>query len=112
MPYIGNPPRVANFLVDTFSGDNSETSFTMQIPVASPAAVLVFLDGVRQATESYTVTDRTITFDAAPFTGNNNVEIFFPTPLILSCLIYPHIISTVWVFLWVSIGIDYIYPLH
>ncbi len=75
MPYLGNPPRVANFLIDTFSGDNSETQFNMQIPVGSPAAILVFLDGVRQATESYAVNNRVITFDAAPFTGTNNIEI-------------------------------------
>ena len=75
MPYIGNPPRVANFLVDSFSGDAIETQFTMQIPVGSPAAVLVFIDGVRQATESYAVDSRVITFDDSPPTGNNNIEV-------------------------------------
>ena len=55
MPYIVKGARVANFLVDSFSGDAIETQFNMQIPVGSPAAVLVFIDGVRQATESYAV---------------------------------------------------------
>ena len=75
MPYIGNPPRVANFLVDSFSGDAIETEFNMQIPVGSPAAVLVFIDGVRQATESYAVNNRVITFDDPPPSGTDNIEV-------------------------------------
>ncbi len=75
MPYIGNPPRVANFLVDSFSGDAIETQFTMQIPVGSPAAVLVFIDGVRQATESYAVNGFQITFDDPPPSGTDNIEV-------------------------------------
>lgn len=75
MPYIGNPPRVANFLVDSFSGDAIETQFNMQIPVGSPAAVLVFIDGVRQATESYTVNGFQITFDDPPPSGTDNIEV-------------------------------------
>ena len=75
MPYIGNPPRVANFLVDSFSGDAIETQFNMQIPVGSPAAVLVFIDGVRQATESYAVNSRVITFDDPPPSGTDNIEV-------------------------------------
>ena len=75
MPYIGNPPRVANFLVDSFSGDAIETQFNMQIPVGSPAAVLVFIDGVRQATESYAVSGFQITFDDPPPSGSDNIEV-------------------------------------
>ena len=78
MPYIGNPPRVANFLVDSFSGDAIETQFNMQIPVGSPAAVLVFIDGVRQATESYAVGGADgfkIIFDDPPPSGTNNIEV-------------------------------------
>jgi hypothetical protein len=60
---IGNVAIV----VDEFTGDNSQTAFTMSQIETSPNAVLVSIGGVyQQPTTNYTVSGTTITFTSPP----------------------------------------------
>ena len=55
--------------VDTFTGDNSTAIYTLSAAPADENAVIVFLDGVRQAVADYGVSGTTLTFAVAPGTG-------------------------------------------
>ena len=78
MPYLGKSP-LGGFespAKDSFSGDNSTTSFTMSRSVAGPSSIDVFVDNVRQEpTTAYTVSDTTLTFTGTPATGSNNIYV-------------------------------------
>jgi hypothetical protein len=78
MAYLGASP-LASFASpskDTFSGDNSTTSFTMGQSVSDPNAIEVFVDNVRQEpTSAYTVNGTTLTFTGTPATGSNNIYV-------------------------------------
>ena len=77
MPFLGN--AVATHFettpaVQRFSGDGSDTIFTLNRTVASVQSVLVSVDGVVQDTSAYTIPDgTTLTFTAAPSSGTNNI---------------------------------------
>tara|TARA_E500000318_G_C3501959_1_gene188741 strand:+ start:104 stop:547 length:444 start_codon:yes stop_codon:yes gene_type:complete len=75
MSYLGNQPKTTTFLIDQFDGDNSEVNFTLQTPPASLASILVFISGVRQSVESYTLNLSQITFDSPPASGTKNIEV-------------------------------------
>jgi len=78
MPYLGASP-LASFASpskDTFSGNNSDTSFTMGQSVGDPNQIEVFVDNVRQEpTTAYTVNGTTLTFTGTPATGTNNIYV-------------------------------------
>ena len=78
MAYLGASP-LASFASpskDTFSGDNSTTSFTMGQSVGDPNQIKVFVDNVRQEpTSAYTVNGTTLTFTGTPATGSNNIYV-------------------------------------
>ena len=60
--------------VQRFSGDGSDTTFTLNRTVASVQSVLVSVDGVVQDTSAYSIPDgTTLTFTAAPSSGTNNI---------------------------------------
>ena len=60
--------------VQRFSGDGSDTTFTLNRTVASVQSVLVSVDGVVQDTSAYSIPDGiTLTFTAAPSSGTNNI---------------------------------------
>ena len=77
MAYIGNVPKTANFAVDTFSGNNSTVNFTLRDAPATTSAILVFVGGIRQQTDSYTLSGTTLQFTEAPPTGTNNIQVLF-----------------------------------
>ena len=77
MAYIGNIPKTANFAVDTFSGDNATVNFTLRDAPATTSAILVFVGGIRQQTDSYTLSSTTLQFTEAPPTGTNNIQVLF-----------------------------------
>ena len=77
MSYIGNLPKTANFAVDTFSGDNTTVNFTLRDAPATTSAILVFVGGIRQQTDSYTLSGTTLQFTEAPPTGTNNIQVLF-----------------------------------
>ena len=66
----GNVGVEGNFLVtNIFAGDGSDTTFTISNAVADENNLLVFIDGVFQAHDSYSVSGTTVTFSTAPANG-------------------------------------------
>jgi hypothetical protein len=64
---ILNEDSVSNIIVDTFTGDNIETVFTMTQAETIAAQILVFIGGVnQQPTLSYTVSGTDLTFLSPP----------------------------------------------
>ena len=78
MAYLGASP-LASFASpskDTFSGDNSTTSFTMGQSAPDANSIEVFVDNVRQEpTSAYTTNGTTLTFTGTPATGTNNIYV-------------------------------------
>jgi hypothetical protein len=64
----------AEIFVDNFTGNGTNTSFTLSTTPASENYVTVVFDGVTQLRSSYTVTGTTITFDEAP-PNTANIEV-------------------------------------
>ena len=58
-----------NVTVDSFSGNNSTTAFTLSIDPGDENNTRVFVDGVYQSKASYTVSGTTLTFSTAPPSG-------------------------------------------
>ena len=56
----------SNCIANSFTGDGSTTAFTLTQNPASENNTQVFLDGVYQLKNSYSVSGTTLTFDAAP----------------------------------------------
>ena len=83
MPYLGNTPSTsfATVVNDSFSGDGSETAFTLS-KVATTNSVSVFVENVRQEpTTAYSVSGTTLTFTAAPVTSSgNNIYVLHMNP--------------------------------
>jgi len=77
LAYLGNQPTSATFAIDSFNGDNSTVNFTLREAPVTTAAILVFVNGVRQHTDTYSVSGRTLTFSEAPPTDTNNIQVLF-----------------------------------
>ena len=80
MAYVGTPIDTRNTFTSLqgkrFSGDNSETAFTLDVAPSSTLDIEVFVGNVRQDPNSaYTVSGTTLTFSAAPPTGTNNIYV-------------------------------------
>ena len=82
MAYIGPPPsqKLATPTSQYFSGNGSATAFTLNRPVNVAEDLNVYVNNVAQqpgAGKSYTATGTTLTFDAAPDAGTNNVYVVY-----------------------------------
>jgi len=55
-----------SFTEDTFTGDGSDTTFTLSVAPPSDTSIMVFLDGVSQPAGNYSVSSTTLTFSTAP----------------------------------------------
>ena len=70
MSYIGNPLQSTSFITDVFTGNASTTAFTLSRTPASVTSIVVFIDGVKQASiggaGAYTLSGTTLNFSAAP----------------------------------------------
>ena len=77
MAYIGNPVTSATFAIDTFNGNGVTTNFTLREAPVSTSSILVFVGGVRQATDAYTLSSTTLIFSEAPPSGTNNIQVLF-----------------------------------
>ena len=75
MSYIGNQPFNTAFLIDTFSGDGSTSSFTLSLAPASPNSILVTIGGILQDTAAYGLNGKILTFSGVPPTGTNNISV-------------------------------------
>ena len=83
MPYIGNTAGnrfVASKAATQFSGDGSETVFTLEHAVGSDEDILVSVDGViQEPSVAYAVSSgTTLTFTAAPSSNSgNNIFVYY-----------------------------------
>lgn len=77
MAYLGNIPTSATFAIDSFNGDNSTVNFTLREAPVTTASILVFVGGIRQHTDTYSLSSTTLTFTEAPPTGTNNIQVLF-----------------------------------
>ena len=78
MAYLGKVAinRSTGTSKDSFSGDGSETAFTMSRTVLLATDIEVFIANVKQEpTTAYTVSGTTLTFSSAPANGTNNVYV-------------------------------------
>ena len=78
MAYLGKEAvnRSTGTSKDSFSGDGSETAFTMSRTVLLATDIEVFVANVQQEpTTAYTVSATTLTFTEAPANGTNNVYV-------------------------------------
>ena len=70
-----------NINIDMFSGNGSTTAFTLTSDPSSKSNTYVYISGVYQQKNTYTVSGTTLTFSPAPPTGTNNIEVVYGTPL-------------------------------
>ena len=82
MPYIGGAPAksLASPTSQYFSGDGSTTVFTLNRAVNVSEDLEVFVNNVQQEPgtgKSYTANGTSLTFDAAPSSGTNNVYVVY-----------------------------------
>lgn len=75
MSYIGNQPTSVAFLTDSFSGNSTDTVFTMSVAPATTSSILVAITGVVQDPSTYSVSGTTLTFSAAPPSGTGNISV-------------------------------------
>ena len=78
MPYLGTAAQgtFGTGTKDRFSGDNSNTSFTMSRSVSNANDIDVFVENVRQEPSiAYTVSGTTLSFTGTPATGSNNIYV-------------------------------------
>ena len=80
MAYVGNPIDTKNtfqsLVGKRFSGDGSETEFTLDVAPSSTLDIEVFVGNVSQDPNSaYTVSGTTLTFTGAPPSGTNNIYV-------------------------------------
>lgn len=59
----------SNKILDTFTGDNSTTDFTLSVTPANEDALMVFIDGAYQEAGDYVLTNNVLALDTAPLTG-------------------------------------------
>ena len=80
MPYLGNDPgAITDAFTDTFTGDASETNFTLT-RASTTNSVFVRIHGVMQRNGTdFTVDGTTLTFTTAPPNASNNVVVQFFT---------------------------------
>ena len=83
MAYIGKPPNTAivnQATSQSFSGNGSTTAFTLTRSVNVGEDLEVFVENVQQepgSGKSYTASGTTLTFDAAPPSGTNNIYVIY-----------------------------------
>ena len=64
-----------SFIVETFSGNDSTTAFTLSNTIANENNLQIYIDGVYQSKGNYSTSGTTLTFSTAPPTGSSNIEI-------------------------------------
>jgi microcystin-dependent protein len=78
--YIGNNPVNQNFVAgaDQFSGTGSQLAFTLSRNVNTVFDMFVTVSNVPQDPfTAYTVSGNTLTFDSAPPSGTNNIDVVY-----------------------------------
>ena len=66
-----NNQRYSNYTTDLFNGNGSTTTYTLSKAPLSAAALIVTIDGVKQHSITYTVSDVQLVFSEAPPSGSS-----------------------------------------
>ena len=61
--------------VQRLTGTGAQTAFTLNVSVPTSALIDVFINGVYQNKDTFTIVDDVLTFSEAPPAGANNVEV-------------------------------------
>lgn len=72
---IGEGGLPGTVYVQRLSGTGAQTAFTLNVSVPSSALVDVFINGVYQNKNTFTIVDDVLTFSEAPPAGTDNVEV-------------------------------------
>lgn len=75
IPTIGDGTLPSAVWVQRFSGDGATTAFTLTTATVSSNAVDVYINGVYQQKNTFSVAGAVISFSEAPTAGTNNIEI-------------------------------------
>ena len=75
MSYIGKEPQFTQYPSKFFNGDGTAMTVTLDYSPPNAAALLVFIDGVRQDTSAYTLSGTSLTFTGTVPSGTNNVQV-------------------------------------
>ena len=75
MSFIGNEPRFTQFPSKFFDGDGSAMTVSLDYAPPNKAALLVFISGVSQDTDAYTLSGTSLTFTGAVPSGTDNVQV-------------------------------------
>jgi len=67
--------------VDRFNGTGSQTAFTMTASPATENNTAVYISGVYQQKDTYSISGTTLTFSTAPPTGTGNIEVMHMSTL-------------------------------
>lgn len=70
-----------NIIVDAFNGTGSQTAFTLSGDPGSENNTQVYVAGVYQEKDTYSLSGSTLTFSAAPPVGTSNIEVVWSQPL-------------------------------
>ena len=72
---IGEGGLPGTVYVQRLSGTGAQTVFTLNVSVPTSALIDVFINGVYQNKDTFTIVDDVLTFSEAPPAGTNNVEV-------------------------------------
>jgi len=75
MSYIGKEPQFTQYPSKFFNGDGTAMTVTLDYAPPNEAALLVFIDGVRQDTGAYSVVGTSLTFSGVVPSGTANVQV-------------------------------------
>lgn len=70
-------------IVDRFDGTGAQTAFTLSAAPPDENNTQIFISGVYQQKNTYSVSGSTLTFDTAPPSGTGNIEVVVFSPLIM-----------------------------
>lgn len=73
------------FTVQDFSGDGSTRVFYLSVAPAGINNTNIYVNGLYQEKNSYTVVGTTLTFNSAPASGTNNIEVVIGEPTSIDC---------------------------
>ena len=72
---IGGGGLPGTVYVQRLSGTGAQTVFTLNVSVSTSALIDIFINGVYQNKDTFTIVDKVLTFSEAPPAGTNNVEV-------------------------------------
>lgn len=70
-----------NLTRDKFSGTGAQTAFTLSVNPGAKNNTFVYVEGIYQAKDTYTLSGTTLTFSEAPPSGTDNIEVISGTLL-------------------------------